>query len=110
MSDSDAGDTMPWGRRRDEASTTLSEFKLCIASILELIISIISSDRDGGDHVSGCFPNSVQFSSVIITFKISLLRRINYFGLPQDGAGKLSKFMIVAELLNKFVVLFCQSL
>ena len=65
-------------RRRDEASTTLSEFKLCIASILELIISIVSSDMDGGDHVSGCFPNSVQFSSVIIIFKISLLRRINY--------------------------------
>ena len=65
-------------RRRDEASTTLSEFKLCIASILELIISIVSSDMDGGDHVSGCFPNSVQFSSITIIFKISLLRRINY--------------------------------
>ena len=61
----------------------------------------LSSDMDGGDHVSGCFPNSVQFSSVIITFKISLLRRINYLVCHR---------MVQESSRNLWLYPFCQSL
>ena len=49
-----------------------------------------------------------SFHLLLLSLKYHYCEESIIWSAP-DGAGKLSKFMIVAELLNKFVVLFCQS-